>query len=68
MHHKLNKVGFNQLFWGGEAEVRLVFALNVHVEKTQRIQEGGTSMLMFGEMINYYDQAQSGRDNSGLGR
>jgi hypothetical protein len=25
-------------------------------------------MLMFGEMINYYDQAQSGWDNSGLGR
>ncbi len=68
MQHKLNKVGFNQLFWGGEAEVRLVVAHNVHVEKTQRKQEGGTSMLMFGEMINYYNQAQLGQDNLGLGR
>jgi hypothetical protein len=34
VQHKLNKVGFNQLFWGGEAEVCLVVAHNVHVEKT----------------------------------
>jgi hypothetical protein len=43
-------------------------AHNVHVEKTHRIQEGGTSMLMFGEMINHYNRAQLGWDNSGLGR
>ena len=30
MKHKMNKVGFNQLFWGGEAEVRSVVAHNVH--------------------------------------
>ncbi len=68
MQHKLNKVGFNQLFCGGEAEVLSAVAHNIHVEKTQRIQEGGTSMLMFGEMIDYHDQAQLGWDNLGLGR
>ena len=26
MKHKMNKVGFNQLFWGGEAEVKSVVA------------------------------------------
>ncbi len=30
MGHKHNNVGFNQLFWGGEAKVRLVVAHNVH--------------------------------------
>jgi hypothetical protein len=68
MQHKHNKVGFSQLFWGGEAEVRSVVGHNVHTEKKRRIQEGGTSMLMFGKMIDYYDRTQSGRDESGLGR
>ena len=68
MQHKLNKVGFSQLFWGGEAEIRSVVAHNVHPEKKRRIQEGGTSMLMFGDMIDYYDSTQSGRDETGLGR
>jgi hypothetical protein len=68
MQHKLNKEGFSQLFLGGEAEVRSVVGHNVHTEKKRRIQEGGTSMLMFGKMIDYYDRSQSGRDDSGLGR
>ncbi len=45
-----------------------MIAHNVHVEKTQRIQEGGTCMLMLGEMINFYDQAQLGWDILGFGR
>ena len=68
MQHKLNKVGFSQLFWGGEAEVRSVVGHNVHAQKKRRVQEGGTSMLMFGSMIDYYDCQQSGRDDTGLGR
>ncbi len=67
MQHKLNKVGFNHLFWGGEAEVRSVVVHNVHVEKKRRVQEGGTSMLMFGKLIDYLDSSQSGREESGLG-
>jgi exonuclease III len=68
MKHKQNKVGFNQLFWGGEAEVRSVVAHNVHEVGHQRVQEGGTSMLMFGGIIDYLDMASSGRDETGLGR
>jgi hypothetical protein len=68
MQHKLNKVGFSQLFWGGEAEVCSVVGHNVHAQKKRKVQEGGTSMLMFGSMIDYYDCQQSGRDDTGLGR
>jgi hypothetical protein len=68
MRHKLNKVGFSQLFWGGEAEVRSIVGYNVHQERPRRIQEGGTSLLMFGQMIDFYDRLQSGCDNTGLGR
>ncbi len=67
MQHKLNKVGFNQFFWGGEAEVCSVVAHNVHVEKKRRVQEGSTSMLMFGKLIDYFYSSQSGREESGLG-
>ncbi len=67
MQHKLNKVGFNQLFWGGEEEVCSVVAHNVHVEKKWQVQEDGTSMLMFGKLIDYFDSSQSGREDSGLG-
>jgi hypothetical protein len=30
LKHKLHKVGFNQLFWGREAEARSVVVNNVH--------------------------------------
>ena len=69
LKHRMNKVGFNQLFWGGEAEIKSVVAHNVHEEDTRRrIQEGGTSMMMFGGVIEYLDMLMSGRDGSGLGR
>ncbi len=68
VQHKLNKVRFNQLFWGGEAEIRSVVAHNVHVEKKHRVQEGGTSMLMFGKLIDHFNSSQSGREESGLGQ
>lgn len=67
MKHKLNKVGFNQLFWWGEAEVRSVVAHNVH-ECREQVQEGGTSLLAFGGVIDYLDMSLSGKDESGLGR
>lgn len=68
LKHKANKVGFNQLFWGGEAEVRSVVAHNVHEISRRRVQEGGTSMLMFGGIIDYFDMSLSGKDDTGLGR
>ena len=43
-------------------------AHNVHEVGRGRVQEGGTSMLMFGGIIDYLDMASSGRDETGLGR
>jgi hypothetical protein len=68
MQHKQNKVGFSQLFRGGEAEVRSIVGHNVHTEKKRRILEGGTSLLMFGGMIDYFNLPQSGWEETGLGR
>jgi len=67
MKHKRNSIGFSRLFGGGEAEVRSVVAHNVH-EDIGKVQEGGTSMLMFGPLIEYLDMSEGGKDESGLGR
>ena len=67
--HKDNIHGFSQLFKGGEAEVRAVAAHNRHEGgKVVRRQEGGTAALVFGQLVEQYDFAASGRDESGLGR
>ncbi len=67
LKHKLNNVGFSQLFWGGEAEVRSVIARNIHGGKG-RVQEGGTSLLAFDGVIDYLDMSSSRKDESGFGR
>ena len=67
--HKDNRNGFSQLFRGGEAEVRSVAAHNTHEGKVVgRVQEGGTAMVLFGQLVDQYDFESSGRDDSGLGR
>ena len=65
--HKQNHNGFNQLFRGGEADIRSVVAHNVH-ENVSRVQEGGTSMILFGSLIQQFDFEHSGKDDTGLGR
>ncbi len=67
MRHHHNSIGFNRLFGGGEADVQLVVAHNVH-ENVGKIQEGSTSLLMFGPLTNHLDSAEEIRDESGLGR
>jgi hypothetical protein len=67
MHHKKNGNGFNQLFQGGEAVIQSVVAHNVH-ENVGRIQQGGTSMLLFGHLTEQLDYNETGKDDSGLGR
>jgi hypothetical protein len=66
MNHKDNRIGFNQLFHGGEADIQAVVAHNTH-ENVGRVQEGGTSMMVFGSMTQHVDLSHA-KDPSGLGR
>ena len=67
MKHKENVNGFNQLFRGGEAEVRSVVAHNVH-ENVGRAQEGGTCVMAFGAITEKVKADQTAKDGTGLGR
>ena len=65
--HKDNKNGSPQLFIGGETEIRSVAGHNVH-ENMGRSQEGETSLLCYGPLIEQYDFESSGKGDTGLGR
>jgi hypothetical protein len=66
MRNKHNVNGFNQLFKGGEAAIRSVVAHNIH-ENIGRVQEGGTSLLIFGALTEQLAHDEPGKDESGLG-
>jgi hypothetical protein len=63
--HNIN--GFNQLFKGGEAVVQSVVAHNIH-KNIGRVQEGGTSLLLFGALTEQLAHDQSGKDKTSLGQ
>jgi hypothetical protein len=64
LRHKDNRNGWNQIFRGGEADIRLVVAYNVHeADRIGRVQEGGTGLLMFGPLTEYLDMPGSERYN-----
>jgi hypothetical protein len=67
MRDRRNINGFNQLFKGGKAAVQLVVAHNIH-ENIGRMQEGGTSLLLFGALTEQLVHDQLGKDKTGLGR
>ena len=67
MRHKRNQNRFSQLFKGGEAAVRSVVAHNVH-ENFGPVQEGGTSLLLFGPLAESLLQGGMEKDTTGLGR
>ena len=67
MKDKKNCNGFNQLFEGGEAVVQSGVAHNVH-ENFGKVQQGGTSLIMFGPLTDQLDFNKSGKDDTGLGR
>jgi hypothetical protein len=67
MCHNKNVNGFNQLFKGGEAPVRSVVAHNIH-ENIGQLQQGGTSLIMFGSLGENIENDESGKDETGLGR
>ncbi len=62
MKHKSNSIDYSKLFGGGEADVRSIVDHNVH-ENMGRVQEGSTSMLMFGPLIEYLDVSEGGKRN-----
>ena len=70
LRHKENRNGWNQLFKGGEADVRSVVGHNVHgdTDRIGRVQEGGTALVMFGPLTEYLDMTESEKDKTGLGR
>ena len=67
MKHKENYNGFNQLFRRGEADIISAVALNFH-KNIFKVQQGGTSMLLFGSLIQQFDVHHLGKDDTGLGR
>ncbi len=67
MSHKLNINGFNQLFRGGEAAIQSVVTHNVH-KNIGRVQEGGTSLIMYGPLMDHLLHEGPTRDDTGLGR
>jgi hypothetical protein len=66
LKHKTNRNGFRQMFNGRETELRAIAAHNVNKD-AGKFQEGGTVMLVFGDLIEQFDPEGSGRDNLGLG-
>jgi hypothetical protein len=65
MKNKNNCNGFNQLFKGGEAVVHSVVAHKVH-ENFGKVQQGGTSLIMFGPLTDQLNFNENGKDNTGL--
>ncbi len=63
--HRSNINGFQKMFQGREAELRTISGHNSH-ENVVRTQEGGTTLLTYGTLIDYHDT--SDKDPSGLGR
>jgi hypothetical protein len=60
MRNKHNINGFNQLFKGGEAAIQSVVAHNTQ-ENIGHVQEGGTSLLLFGCLPNSQCMTSQGR-------
>ncbi len=66
MQDRWNVNGFNQLFKGGKADIQSVVAHNVQ-EDLGCVQEGGTSLMAFGNITEHLVHNQPGKDKTGLG-
>jgi hypothetical protein len=67
LKHKANRNGFHQMFNGGETELRVIAAHNVNKD-AGKFQEGGTAMLVFGDLTEKFDPEGLGGDDLGLGQ
>ncbi len=65
MRDRHNITGFNQLLKGGKAAVQSVVAHNIN-KNIGRVQEGETSLLLFGALTEQLAHDQSGKDETGL--
>ncbi len=61
MPGRRNINGFNHLFKGGKVALQSVVAHNVH-KNIGRVQEGGTSLLLFGFLTEQLKHDQPGKD------
>ncbi len=65
--HKSNRNGFRQMFNGGETELRAIASHNKNKE-AKKIQERGTTIIVYEDLIQQFDPEESGRDDLGLGQ
>ncbi len=65
--HKSNRNGFRKMFNGGETELRAIASHNKNKE-ARKFQEGGTAMIVYGDLVQQFDPEESGWDDLGLGR
>jgi hypothetical protein len=72
MHRNNRRYSLSQLFQGGDAMVRGIWASNKQENIDQfiskRTMEGGTGLVAFGELASCMNSANSGIDPLGLGR
>ena len=55
------------MFNGGETDLQAIASHNVH-KSVGKTQEGGTAMLIYGNLLQQFDTEGSGRDDLVLGR
>jgi hypothetical protein len=55
------------MFNGGKTELRAI-AFHNRNEDAEKFQEGGTAMMVYGNLIQQFDPEGSGQDDLGLGR
>jgi hypothetical protein len=67
MKHKKNGNFLNQLFRGDEAAILSILAHNVH-ENIGRTKQGGTSLILFGHLMEQLNHNVSRKDPTRLGR
>jgi hypothetical protein len=54
------------MFNGGETELWAITSHNRNID-AGKFQEGGTAMMVYGDLIQQFNPEESGRDDLGLG-
>jgi hypothetical protein len=66
LRHKSNRNGFWQMFNSGKTELQAIASHNRNKD-AGKYQEGGTAMMVYGNLIQQFDPENSGRDDFRLG-